>query len=84
MWKYWIRAFQPEGSWERSDYRYKAEKDLGFLAGLAAWFSGKNARTVQRPKGGVPQHPENPQETALRKTSVFKAYSCNATKDGQP
>ena len=76
--------FQPEEEGVRSDYRYKAEKDLGFLAGLAAWFSGKNARTVQRPKGGVPQHPENPQETALRKTSVFKAYSCNATKDGQP
>jgi hypothetical protein len=27
--KYWIRAFQPEGV--RSDYRYIAEKDLGFL-----------------------------------------------------
>ena len=29
MEKYWIRAFQPEGV--RSDYRYIAEKDLGFL-----------------------------------------------------
>ena len=59
-------------------------KDLGFLADFAAWFSGKSARTVQRPKGGVPEHPENPQETALRKTSVFEAYDFNATEDGQP
>jgi len=51
-----------------------------FFSQFRSGFSGKSARTVQRPKGGVPEHPENRQETALRKISVFEAYGFNASK----
>jgi len=30
MWKYWIRAFQPEGRGVRSDRRHKVKKNLDF------------------------------------------------------
>jgi len=33
-------------------------------------FFGKRVRTVQRPKGGVPQTPKNTKKKALKKTAL--------------
>ena len=66
--------FQPEMGF-KSIWRHKTEKDLDFLADFVARFSGRSARTVQRPKGGVPDHPENQQEMALRKNTAPDDYA---------
>jgi hypothetical protein len=41
-----------------------------FFSLFSVGFFGKRVRTVQRPKGGVPQPPKNTKKKALRKTAL--------------
>jgi hypothetical protein len=44
-----------------------------FFSLFSEVFFGKRPRTVQRPKGGVPQVPKNTRKKALIKTAVPRA-----------